>query len=383
MKQRRKIFDVTAENDIRYRGPLTYQHLRILGWLFLSASQVAAVLQIGMKINPDFIINGETLLRILSNLADFAMPLFLIANFGVILSARENYKKLIIRFGLLSAAVLGAFFIIYEHYILGLLTSFLGDRETAITTFESVFRGGKGFFAFNLFLDLLLCTLVMCFLNYTPKRVFKGKAVIIFRLFAILPIAYEAASVVLKILVGMERITLPIYVFPFLTTKPPMGFVAFVALAFFFKHSERKFRKVGKTAEEHGEFLGTRTNSLRFSIYTSIILIVTSIIDLIILITIIIAIIISKGTTTPTSEEILPIYNLVKSWGFGDTLPLLFIAPFMMLYSYNKKPKNPNIDIYITIGGVVLIVIVYVECFYQVFASVPEYLQSFFNVLKE
>ena len=121
----------------------------------------------------------------------------------------------------------------------------------------------------------------------------------------------------------------------------------------------------------------------KFFLYTSIILIVTSIIDLIILITIIIAIIISKGTTTPTSEEILPIYNLVKSWGFGDTLPLLFIAPFMMLYSYNKKPKNPNIDLYITIGGVVLIVIVYVECFYQVFASVPEYLQSFFNVLKE
>ena len=375
MKKRRKIFEVTEENDIRYRGPLTYQHLRILGWLFLAASQVAVILRLGMKLNPDFILNGDKLLDVFSNLADFAMPLFLVANFGIILSARQGYKKLIIRFGLLSAAVLGAFFLIYEHYILGLLSTFLGSREAAVEEFEALFQNEKGFFAFNLFLDLLLCTLVMCFLNYTPKKIFRGKSVIIFRLFAILPIAYEAASVVLKILVGMGQITLPIYVFPFLTTKPPMGFVAFVALALFFKHSERKFKKEGKTAEEHGEFLGTRTNSLRFSIYTSVIFIITSLLDLIILASLIIGIVLYKGIRTPTKEALLPIFNLVTSWGFGNTLPLLFIAPFMMLYSYNKNPKRPNLDIYITMGGVILIVFVYIECFYQVLATVPEYLK--------
>ena len=84
MKNRKKIFDVTSENDIRYRGPLTYQHLRILGWLFIAASQVGVVLRLGLKLDPNFIPNSESVLNIFSSLSDFAMPLFLIANFRVL-----------------------------------------------------------------------------------------------------------------------------------------------------------------------------------------------------------------------------------------------------------------------------------------------------------
>ena len=264
---------------------------------------------------------------------------------------------------------------------MGLLTAFTGSRENALAVFDQALPNTKGFFAFNLFLDLFLCTLVMCFLNYTPKKVFTGKKVIIFRLFSILPIAYEAASVTLKILAGMGRIALPVYAYPFLTTKPPMGFVAFVALALFFKSTERKFRKQGKTEEEHGEFLGTRLNSLRFSIYTSVILIITVIIDVIILVAAVVVITLSKNITTPTTEDFMPILKIAVSWGFGETLPLLFIAPFMMLYSYNKPPKNKNLDIYITIGGVVLIVFVYLESFYQVLLTVPDYLKYILSLI--
>ena len=37
-KRRLRIHEVTHENDIRYRGPLSYQHFQILGWLCIVLS---------------------------------------------------------------------------------------------------------------------------------------------------------------------------------------------------------------------------------------------------------------------------------------------------------------------------------------------------------
>ena len=40
-KRRVRIHEVTHENDIRYRGPLNFQHFQILGWLCIAISQIA------------------------------------------------------------------------------------------------------------------------------------------------------------------------------------------------------------------------------------------------------------------------------------------------------------------------------------------------------
>ena len=55
----------------------------------------------------------------------------------------------------------------------------------------------QGYYAFNIFLDMFLCTLLLFFADYRPKRFFKGKLLYLFRSFAILPVLYDAASVTL------------------------------------------------------------------------------------------------------------------------------------------------------------------------------------------
>ncbi|MBP5552919.1 MAG: hypothetical protein J6X41_06015, partial [Spirochaetales bacterium] len=139
---------------------------------------------------------------------------------------------------------------------------------------------GKGFFAFNIFIDLFLCTSVMYFLNHQPKRVFVGKKRIIFRLFAILPIAYEALSIYLKWLSTGNEIRLPFIIYPLLTVKPPMTFVTFIILALFVKIREKRFCRNGRSLEEYQEFLNTRRNSLNFSVFASIVLVVMGLVDL-------------------------------------------------------------------------------------------------------
>ena len=53
----KRMDEVTIENDIRYRGPLSYRHLRILAWVLLVVSQAyTSYIQertfAGKKINP-------------------------------------------------------------------------------------------------------------------------------------------------------------------------------------------------------------------------------------------------------------------------------------------------------------------------------------------
>ena len=48
---RSKWHEHTAEKDIRYRGPLNYQHFQILGWLCIVVSQVGLILSISGRIS--------------------------------------------------------------------------------------------------------------------------------------------------------------------------------------------------------------------------------------------------------------------------------------------------------------------------------------------
>ena len=369
-KNRKQIYEIDETNDIRYRGPLTYQHLRMLAWLCLAASQVAVLITIAGRIDSWYLDAYGNISKVCRILSDFATPLFLMANFAIILTAKEGYAKLLIRFGILSLAAVGMFFLIYERYTVGLAEAFAGNREGAYALLESVKSvNSKGFVAFNLFLDLFLCTLVMLFLDYTPKKLFSGKKIVIFRLFVLLPIAYEATSVVLKVLASTGTIVLSRYMYPFLTTKPPLGFVAFLAMALFFKRREMKFRKEGKSGADHKKFLQTRTNSLHFSRYAAIILLLAGVLDFIL-------IIVFSGMLLQTSgkafdyDNISRAVNIVAKWGFGEAAPLVFLAPLMFLFSYNKEPKFPGLNIVITICGVILIIIVYLEGLFMLCSTV-------------
>ena len=364
MGKRRKIHEIDHTNDIRYRGVINYQHFRIAAWLFIAAAQISVMITIASKFNPGILASFGTLSTILSFLKELATPLLLIANFAVILSAREGYKKLLIRFGALSAGVFLAYLLLFERYAVGLM-ALSRTREEARAMLTSIIAG-NGFISFNIFLDLFLCTLVMFFLNHQPKKVFVGKKLIIFRLFALLPILYEAVSILLKLLAGLEKISLSPFFFPLLTTKPPFEFIVFIALALFIKRRERKFRKNGKTREEYNEFLGTNANSWHFSVHAAIIMASAAVIDFLIA-AVICSIIAGPAYGTEAFQTAaVSAAMFVLRCGIGASVPLLFIAPVMLLFSYNRKPRFPVLDTYIPIAGIILIVLVYFESIYDV-----------------
>lgn len=363
VKKTGKPHEIDASNDIKYRGPLNYQHLRVIAWALLALAQFPIITDALSRIlgEGNFSANG-TAVEIIRAIGSLALPLLLIANFAVILGTGANYKKLLIKFGSLSGGVAVLALLLYERYLVGILSAG-SSRAQAKATLTDMFAE-SGFLAFNLFLDLFLCTLVTYFLLYTPKKVFTGKRIIVFRLFAALPILYEAASVTLKILASMGRIKLSPAVFPFLTTKPPVGFLVFVAFAFFIKRRERMFIRHGKTKEDYDEFLRTNANSWHFSVHAAIILAIAAVLDFVIVLVFAAARSLPFSDTEAFAGQAMEAVSLAMKWGFGESVGLIFIAPLMLLFSYTRKPKRPALDIAIPAAGVALIVAEYAEAVY-------------------
>ena len=286
-KKRLKIHEVTAENDIRYQGPLNYQHFQMLGWLCIVAMSAVILITIGSKLDSSIEPRLVDLKNILNWFGDLSLPFLLIANFARILNNSEGYRKQLIKNGAAMAGIaLGAILLLYR-YVVGIMVELGLNREQAIVFFlnaaQMTSKGRFGFISFNIFVDLFLCTLVMFFLNYRPKNNFKKPVTrIAFRLLTVFPIAYELISLILKIRCANGEISLPLWSFPLLTVKPPMTFVLFIVLAVYVKTREWRFRRHGKTHEEYREFLKTKRNSRNFSVFLAVMLVIVSIADILV-----------------------------------------------------------------------------------------------------
>lgn len=264
---------------------------------------------------------------------------------------------------------------VYYHYLMGLTNVFHMDRQefsSALHYFVSGYlRGGS--LSVNIFIDLFLCTLFMFFLNYDPKRFFKGKKLLAFRMLAILPILYEAASLVLKYLASNKTLTLSPIIFPFLTTKPPMLLLVFLVLAIFVKNRERRFCKHGRTKAEYHQFLHSKRNSWQFSVFAAIVFFVAGILDLMILM-IMIILIIPRVEVLNNPAALTALIQEVGHLGIGSSVVLIPVAPLILLFSYNRTHKNHSIDLLIPPVGVAVIVLIYLEFLYQVITQIPSFL---------
>ncbi|MBR4576746.1 MAG: hypothetical protein IKO25_06030 [Clostridia bacterium] len=373
-RKRRKLHEVSIHEDIRYRGPLSYQHFQMLGWLCIVLSVIPAMIQIGARMDEGLKNSTEDLQNVLAYVASLSLPFLLIANFSKILNNAEGFKKQLIRNG---AAALGIFAVsagMFSRYVVGAAGKLVSDPEDVLPVMTSMFRSANknGFIAFNLFIDLFLCTLFMYFLNARPKRVLTGKKVIILRVLALLPLACEAASWIIKWKSARGSITLPFWAFPLLTVKPPITFAVFVILALHMKTREMRFRRHGRSHEEYLAFLQTRRNSLHFSIYLSVILVLAAVADFIILLVLMGRQAGSLDTlVNDMSERFMEFSQAAIAVGFGESVPLLFVAPVMLLFSYTRIPKNKMISTLIPVAGIVLIVLVVLEGIYQVLGYLP------------
>ncbi len=379
--KRKKLHEFTAADDIKYLGPISYREFRIIGWLCIIFAQVVILMGFAGKFNPDFALKIAGRRSVLTFVSNLSLPLLLFSNFAIILSNKNGYKKQLISYGGLVVGIFLLYVLFFHHFILGTYAGLIRNPAAAKESMTEIIRSatkGKGFFAFNIFVDLFLCTSVMYFLNHEPKRVFVGKKRIIFRLFAILPIAYEALSIYLKWLSTGNEIRLPFIIYPLLTVKPPMTFVTFIILALFVKIREKRFCRNGRSLEEYQEFLNTRRNSLNFSVFASIILVVMGLVDL--FITIIFPAIrfgmqstVDIATASAEAIQVGLMSDLTRMMdiGFGGSISLILLAPFMLLFSYNRTRKHPEYDFAIPIAAVVLIVLTYFQGIYQTVRILP------------
>lgn len=370
-----RFLSITKENDIKYSGPLSYRYLRIVGWFLFAFAQVGIVLTFGAAMNTDFDANTRVFRDICSVFGTYMMPLFLIAAFSVILRERDSFKRPLLMYGGLSLLVIGAYFLVYEHYIVGLIRVAVPAEEAHIlaNSVLEAFTAGHPF-AFNIFIDLFLCVLFYVFLNYKPRKVkFFKEHVIVFRLFAILPILYEIASLVFKFLGSSDIIDIPHFTYPLFTTKPPLMFLLFVFLVLYIKNRERIFLKKGFTHEQYTAFLKTHFNSLDFSKHLMFLVIIFSILDFVIALFGVIGLTAAEYSDGAQIDALIA-YNLkrMSALGFGLTAPMIFISPILLLFNYNKTHENKTMDIVIPLAGIALVAFVYIEGIFQVLIHMPE-----------
>ena len=227
----------------------------------------------------------------------------------------------------------------------------------------------------SLIFNLFMCTLFMFFMEYVPVKHFQGKKLKWFRAMAVLPILYEAGALVLRISIILTDFKPPYIVYPFLTTKPFMSFILFVILALHIKFDEYRFKKREKSPEDFEEYISTNDHSLRFSIFTSIMILITGVIDLVVYIfgteTLTLSTIGGMGTGVTQESRaafsaMLPVAEkVVSAWRFGEHYKMILLIPIILLFSYTRNHRNPKVDMYIPVGGVVLAFLVGIEGLYQ------------------
>ena len=372
-------YERTTANDIGYRGPLTYRHLLVFGWICISFKVLDILISAVVNVDPNQPQWALTLGKVSGFLGYFALPLFLLANFAILLDKKRTFKQQLIKFGGLSLGVVLLFVIIKEHYVVGVVAAALGSRADATQVIdELLYRWSMtGSLIFNLFIDLFLCTLFMFFLEYEPKTRFQGKKLRVFRALAVIPVLYEVGALILRVTMIATDLKPPYIVYPFLTTKPFMSFILFIILALHIKLDEYRFKKKDKKPEDFEEYVRTNDHSLRFSIFTSVMILITGLIDFLVYLfstmyLTFTAAGVSMSAETITTEaqktidEVIPVAEkVVGSWRFGEHFPMILLIPVILLFSYTRRHKNDQVDLYIPIGGVILAFLVGIEGAYQ------------------
>ena len=369
-KPQQRWHERTADKDIRYRGPLNYQHFQILGWLCIAATQLVLILGLANKMNmlPDRYAGLQEPARVMSWLA---LPFLLIANFAQIMNGKKSYKSLLIRNFCAAVAIWAGYAFFLHRYIIGTVDVM---NDGTVTSLDVVTRfiimltssgllkiGSPGILAFNVFVDLFLCTLLMFFLNYKPKKIFTGKWRYVFRTFALLPIAYEVGCIVLKVMASRFQIEVSPYLYPLFTVKPTMTFVLFIVLAFYIKIREWRFCRHGRTNEEYAAFLHTRKNSWDFSVFLAVALVVVSVLDFVLFVRIT-NMEMAYIDAEAAAANITPVAMVM---GFGDSIMLLLLAPLVLLFSYTREPRNPAMGMMIPVAAIGIIVLLYLEAGHQ------------------
>ena len=358
------------DNDIKYRGPLSYRHFRIIGWLALTIAAISTVIGVAATVGlilgtmtPEDAQTMSIVSEVMSFFQALPLPLFLIANFAVILQGKNKYKKLLMTYGGIFLAIYIGFLIVYYHYIVMLImkmggVGFVEAREKSVEYLASV--GAEYSLVINVFVDLFMCVLIMFFIDYTPTKIFTGKKVIIFRLFVIFPIAYEILSAVLMGLLSLSGkvegfvLALPPEILPMIGKKPVGMIIAFVLVCIYIRLRKRRYLKKGGTEEGYQLYEQTNRNSFKFARVMSLIFFLVALVDLIVSV---IGLALAESAFPEDPETAMnAMLEILSAFTISKSVCLVFVIPFILLFSYLKQHKNPGLDKFVPIGGIVFLI---------------------------
>lgn len=367
-KKRTKFHEFTAENDMKYRGPLNYQHFQILGWACIVAAVAAAIINLGGKLVGERVMDRfGTIGSILGFMSQFSLPLLLIASFSRILNSNDGGKKMLLINGGAAVGIIAVTLLLGSRYFIGILKQIIAPAEKVVPMMNGIIAGvvPGGFLAFNMFVDLFLCTLMMFLLNVHPKRWFTGKKVLILRFAVIIPIAYEGFCFWLKVQAMRGKVMLPMWSYPLLTMKPPIMILLFIVMAFVVKIREYRYCKHGNTHEDYQAFMRTNRNSFHLSVRLAILMVIFAVLDFVLLVLLTYLNADSAGALNAAgemAEEASDTFiSLSLAVGIGKSWPIGLLAPFMLLFSYNKEPKNKMISMVLPAVAIVLCIFIVLE----------------------
>ncbi|MBQ2070347.1 MAG: hypothetical protein II467_05395, partial [Bacilli bacterium] len=101
----------------------------------------------------------------------------------------------------------------------------------------------------------------------------------------------------------------------------------------------------------------TNRDSFRFSLFMAITFAIIAIVDL----TIVFVPSFIASENNPDPNYFLTIIDVLKSFTLGKSFCLIFVVPFILLFSYSKQHENQKLDKLLPIIGVGLVVFAIIE----------------------
>ena len=82
---------------------------------------------------------------------------------------------------------------------------------------------------------------------------------------------------------------------------------------------------------------------------------------------------VDAGSESAEAVQLLDyVIEEAKSIGFGGAAMMIFMAPFILLFSYTKNYKKSKVDTLIPVGAIAVIVLVGIEVLRKILILMPE-----------
>ena len=339
-KYRKKIDKLIAKQDIRYRGILSGRAMKIIGFVFLFCAQVYLCIN-AMNNFADLSQTTLEFANILDFLSIFALPMFLAANFCVIMSNKTRIKRTMIIYSAIALGIYALVLFVFYRYMVGLGKVFIPDDAAEAYGFADIIAKilfGK-VINYNVFVDLALFSMFYYFLFHTPKKFVKNGSILAFRFLCVIPIIFAVVATVLYGFYNIGFIDLPVAVLAILPCRSITIYVIFFGIAFLIKLRQYLFEKWGGTTEEYERYARSNKSSLEISVISSVVIVVVCAIDLLLFL----------------------INPIVIFYGMGFNFYLAFSVPIILLLSYTKKTRASIWDIVMVVLFIFAVIILYLE----------------------